>query len=170
MKAIYLTGFMGVGKTTIGEGLSKNLNIPVIDTDQEIEKKLNMEIKKIFSEYGEAYFRHQESAILKEMPQRNAIITTGGGIVMKEENRTWMKNNGIIILLSADIQTIFERVQKDVNRPLAKKKTIEQLKDLFESRIRFYEECNYKVETTGKEIEQIVNEIAILVKNNEVWK
>lgn len=87
LEAIYLTGFMGAGKTTVGQQLAQNMKLPVIDTDQEIVKKLNKSIKEIFEENGEAFFRDQETKILKELPTKDVIITTGGGIVIKDENR-----------------------------------------------------------------------------------
>lgn len=164
MKAIYLTGFMGAGKTTIGEKLAEKLQLKVLDTDQQIEKKLNITIKEIFTKYGEDFFRKEETNILKELPVNDVIITTGGGIVIREENRKWMKKHGQVVLLSADIETIYNRVHTDTNRPLASKKTKEELNDLYQTRIAFYEDCSFSVDTVNKEVTEIVNEIAERLK------
>ncbi|WP_226667464.1 shikimate kinase [Metabacillus litoralis] len=164
MKAIYLTGFMGVGKTTIGEELAKQLQLPVIDTDLQIEKKLNKSIREIFEQHGEQYFRDQETRILKELPTTNTIITTGGGIVINPENRKWMKKNGQVVLLHADIDTIYERVHADLNRPIASKKNKAELTDLYQSRVEFYKDCTFIVKTAHKNIDEIVNEISERLK------
>jgi len=160
VKAIYLTGFMGAGKTTIGEELAKQLQLPVIDTDQQIERKLNKSIREIFEQHGEQYFRNQETRILKELPTTDTIITTGGGIVINSDNREWMKNNGQVVLLNADLDTIYERVHKDPNRPIASKKNKAELIELYQSRVEFYKDCTFIVETAHKNIDEIVNEIS----------
>ncbi|MGQ0415199.1 shikimate kinase, partial [Bacillus sp. HC-TM] len=91
MKSIYITGYMGAGKTTIGKALSKELHMDVIDTDQKIEEKQEKAIRDIFAEEGEMAFREYESEMLRALPVHNVIITTGGGIIERAENRKWMK-------------------------------------------------------------------------------
>ncbi|MBO1512340.1 shikimate kinase [Metabacillus bambusae] len=164
MKAIYLTGFMGAGKTTVGELLAEKLNLPVLDSDQQIVKKLNMTIKEIFDLHGESFFRDAETDILKELPTEDVIITTGGGIVIKDENRALMKKNGQIILLHADVDIIYDRVHSDTNRPLASKKTKDELHALYHSRVAFYQDCSFTVGTSNKDIDEIVNEIIFRLK------
>ena len=169
MKAIYLTGFMGAGKTTIGEQLADKLNVSVLDTDQLIVQKLNSTIKEIFEQYGETYFRQAENDILTELPTENVIVTTGGGIVINDENRGIMKKNGHVILLHANIDITYERVHTDTNRPIANKLTKAELNKLYQSRISFYEDCTIKIETSNKNIEEIVDEIiAQLTKIKEL--
>lgn len=168
LKAIYLTGFMGAGKTTVGEQLAAEMNIPVLDTDQEIVKKLNKSIKEIFEQQGERFFRLEETKVLKELPTENFIITTGGGIVIKEENRAWMKEHGHIVMLHAHIDTIYERVHSDQNRPLASKKSKDELYQLYQSRENFYKDCTMLIETDQKNIEDIVKEIITRLKENEI--
>jgi shikimate kinase len=155
---------MGAGKTTVGELLAEKLNLPVLDSDQQIIKKLNMTIKEIFDQHGESFFRDAETEMLKELPTENVIITTGGGIVIKDENRALMKENGQIILLHADIDIIYDRVHSDTNRPLASKKTKDELYALYHSRVAFYQDCSFTVETSNKEIDEIVNEIILRLK------
>ena len=169
LKAIYLTGFMGAGKTTIGGRLAEKLNVSVLDTDQLIVQKLNSTIKEIFEQYGETYFRQAENDILTELPTENVIVTTGGGIVINDENREIMKKNGHVILLHANIDITYERVHTDTNRPIANKLTKAELNKLYQSRISFYEDCTIKIETSNKNIEEIVDEIiAQLTKIKEL--
>ncbi len=168
LKAIYLTGFMGAGKTTVGEQLAAKMKLPVLDTDQEIVKKLNKTIKEIFEQHGENFFRLEETNMLKELPSENIIITTGGGIVVKEENRAWMKEHGHIVMLHANIDTIYERVHTDQNRPLASKKSKDELHQLYQSRENFYKDCTLLIETDHKSIEEIVKEINTRLKEKEI--
>ena len=168
LKAIYLTGFMGAGKTTVGEKLAAEMNLPVLDTDQEIIKKLNKSIKDIFEQQGEHYFRLEETKMLKELPTENIIVTTGGGIVIKEENRAWMKEHGHIVMLHADLNTIYDRVHSDQTRPLASKKSKDELYQLYKSRESFYKDCSLLIETDHKNIEVIVKEIKERLKESEI--
>ncbi|MDQ0231961.1 shikimate kinase [Metabacillus malikii] len=165
MKAIYLTGFMGAGKTTIGEALAERLALPVRDTDKEIERTTGLTIKQIFEEHGEQYFRDLETEILKNLPKDNIIITTGGGIVIRNENRIYMKESGVIILLHADLDVIYDRIHHDSNRPIANKKSKEELVTLYLSRESYYEDCTRKINTDNKSIDDITEEIIQSLKN-----
>lgn len=122
MQAIYITGFMGAGKTTIGKALSDKLGIPVVDTDQRIEEKHGKLIRDIFAEEGEISFRQYESAMLQALPTSDIIITTGGGIVESTNNRQWMSENGIVVYLYCDPYVIAERLSEDTTRPLFQKR------------------------------------------------
>ncbi|WP_077618789.1 shikimate kinase [Bacillus sinesaloumensis] len=159
MKAIYLTGFMGAGKTTIGQKLGQALNVPVVDTDQFIEEKVGKRIADIFSEDGEQTFRKYERSYLKEIPTRNIVTTTGGGIVIQEENRRWMKENGYVVFLYCDIDKIFERVQIDPTRPLFDSEKKENTIKLYNERMPFYNEAHYKIDTTEKNLDEVVNDL-----------
>ncbi|CAG9613902.1 Shikimate kinase [Bacillus rhizoplanae] len=164
MRALYITGFMGAGKTTIGKALSSVLHIPVIDTDQRIEEKTKKIIRDIFSEEGEDVFRKYESEVLQLLPTKDCIITTGGGIVEKAENRQWMKEHGTLIYLYCDPYVIAERIAGDTTRPLFQKENIPSFIEKFEKRQAYYEEAVLKIETTNKSIETIVQEIQTQIK------
>ncbi|MGH0776048.1 shikimate kinase AroK [Bacillus cereus] len=159
MKSIYITGYMGAGKTTIGKALSKELHMDVVDTDQKIEEKQEKAILDIFAEEGEMAFREYESEMLRSLPVRNAIITTGGGIIEREENRKWMKENGIVVYLYCDPHVIVERLREDTTRPLFQKKDIDAFVTKFESRRAYYEEAHIHIDTTNKSVKQIMNEL-----------
>ncbi|MGD6815506.1 shikimate kinase [Metabacillus sp. 113a] len=160
MERIILTGFMGAGKTTAGKALGNRLSVPVYDTDVLLEQKLGMSMNEIFDQFGEEEFRRKETAMLRELPEGPAVITTGGGIVMKEENRELLKQKGRIFYLSCEFNALYERLKEDTTRPLLKEKTKEQIYQLFESRMSAYEEGAIVIETTGKNPKEIAADIA----------
>lgn len=159
MRSIYITGFMGAGKTTIGKTLSKKMGIPVVDTDQKIEEKQGKLIRHIFEEEGEVTFRQYESEVLRSLPTNHLIVTTGGGMVEREENRQWMKANGIVVYLYCDPYVIVERLREDTTRPLFQKENIDAFVEKFEKRRPYYEEATVHIDTTNKSVEEIIEEL-----------
>lgn len=150
---------MGAGKTTVGQILSENLSIPVIDTDHYIENLLNKKISEIFEQNGETKFRDIETDALQEICKKSPkIVTTGGGIVLREENRRLMKQKGKIFFLYCDIEETTKRLATDNSRPLFKA-DLEENKIRFEARLPLYREANFTIDTTKKTVEQIVAEI-----------
>ncbi|MBM6617306.1 shikimate kinase [Bacillus suaedaesalsae] len=162
MKAIFLTGFMGAGKTTIGKELSKHFNIPAIDSDEEIEKQMNTTVRSIFETRGENYFRTLETNVLRSLPTEDVIVTTGGGIVKLEENRKWMKENGNVIYLHCDFPILWERLRNDDTRPLIVTK--EHTEKLYETRREQYMDHHLMVDTSVKTVFEVVLEIAEKIK------
>ncbi len=131
-----LIGFMGSGKTTISNALSKITGFKEVDVDQYIVKKAGMPISEIFKKYGEEYFRKLETQALKELQNRQGqIISCGGGAVLKDENVEILKSNSLIVRLEATPETIFERVKDSTTRPLLNgNMSIERVKELMASR------------------------------------
>lgn len=164
MKSIYLTGFMGVGKTTIGQALATKLGLPVLDTDTLIEQNMKLEVKDIFEQYGEGYFRKQETKILQELAVRNTLVTTGGGIVTVQENIDWMKENGCMLFLYADPEVIWKRLENDTSRPLVKQKKKEEVIELFTTRLPLYNQAHITVNTTGLTLEDSIEAVYIAIK------
>lgn len=160
MKPIYLIGFMGSGKTTIGKELAACLNQEVIDTDEEIVKRENKNINDIFAQHGEGYFRSLESLILNEMDGRAGVITTGGGIVINPENRKRLSETGIVFFLFASPEEIFKRIEKDHSRPLLKGDKKRLIRELYEKRMPLYiETAHVIIDTTNKDKAEIIQEI-----------
>ena len=151
---------MGAGKTTVGMELAKKLNYKLIDTDYSIENDQSREIKDIFSEDGELFFRNLETLKLKELINvENAIISTGGGIILKDENRSIL-NNLFTIYLKADFENIFNRIKQDTSRPLLlTDDPYNTAKDIFKSRQSVYESFKIHVCTDNKTPHQVVEEI-----------
>ena len=151
---------MGAGKTTVGMELAKKLNYKLIDTDHSIENDQSRKIKDIFSEDGELFFRNLETLKLKELINvENAIISTGGGIILKDENRSIL-NNLFTIYLKADFENIFNRIKQDTSRPLLlTDDPYNTAKDIFKSRQNVYESFKIHVRTDNKTPHQVVEEI-----------
>lgn len=166
VKAIYITGFMGAGKTTVGRALGEKMNLPVFDSDEWIIKKEQRSIEEIFKEKGEPYFRKIETNILQSLPTENAIITTGGGIILKEENRVFMKKNGTVIFLDCRPEVIFERLKEDDSRPLLSGNKMKEIKTRLKERLPLYKEADYTVDTSFLNVNEIVEQIVqFMIKN-----
>ena len=119
MENIVLCGFMGSGKSTIGKMLSNTLDMPLIDTDEYIEKKLNMSIPQIFAEKGENFFRQTELEVCRELSALSGyIISTGGGTLLKSENVSAVKQSGTVFFLNVSEEAVLYRLRNDTSRPL----------------------------------------------------
>ena len=141
MKPIVLIGMMGSGKTTVGKTLATELKLPWVDTDIYIEETNNQTISSIFKKYGEAYFRDCETKALQKLMNLSGVISTGGGIIVRQENRKLLQKETFVIYLKTEIPTLIQRLDP-TNRPLLKNENIEQkLISLFEARANFYEQC-----------------------------
>ncbi|GMQ57763.1 shikimate kinase [Vallitalea sediminicola] len=163
---ILLVGFMGSGKSVVGEKLSKILNRNFIDTDTEIEKEEERSIKDIFNDDGEEYFRNLESRYLETLVDKsNHIISTGGGIVLKESNREMLKKIGKVIFLHADVEHILNNVENDDTRPLLQTEDyVKTISEMLESREdKYLSTADIIIQTSGKEVESIAEEIISLL-------
>ena len=121
MRNIILCGFMGSGKTTLAKRLSEKLNMPFLDTDEEISKQEGKSITEIFAENGEAYFRTLETELIKRLSKEEGkIISLGGGLAAKTENHTYLKKAGTVIFIDCPVDKILYRILGDSSRPLTK--------------------------------------------------
>ena len=162
MHNIFLIGFMGVGKSTIAKILAKELQMELVEMDETIEAESGMSINAIFEQYGEQHFRNLESALVEHIAQKGgAVVSCGGGAVLREQNVQRMKESGEIIFLSATPETIYERVKHSTKRPLLNgNMNVEYIASLMERRRVAYEGAADKViSTDGKYKSQIVDEI-----------
>ncbi len=160
---LILIGFMGSGKTTIGKQLSREMGRPIVDTDSLIEEKQGRAISEIFAAEGEACFRQLETECLRELLSggNNQIIATGGGLPMREENRSLLKQLGRVIYLKASVTEVLKRLAGDTTRPLlAGSDFAEKTKVLLEQREPVYEEAaDIVIDTTTKDVNGIIEEI-----------
>ncbi len=161
MKNIYLVGFMGTGKTSVGKELAKKKKRPFLDLDDLIELREKRIISEIFSEKGEPYFRKAEKKALKEVSkEKNFVVACGGGIVLDTQNIKIMKKTGVIICLSASVDVIFKRILGSTRRPLLNvadpKKQIEFLLRL---RSPYYALADAAINTSRLSIEKAAEKI-----------
>lgn len=159
---IALIGFMGVGKTTIGNELSKRLDMELIDTDKFIQEKMNISVQEIFKKYGEKDFRQIEKDVIRELnKKRNLIISCGGGVCLNEENIENIRKNNKVILLKASSETILKRLENDRKRPLLNgKMNKEYIEKIIEDRKENYHRAaDIIIHTDGKSVEEITGEI-----------
>lgn len=116
---IFLVGPMGVGKTTVGKLLAEELGLAFIDCDQVIEDRAGASIAWIFDMEGEAGFRDRETRVLEELTNRaGVLLATGGGVVTRASNRTYLRRHGVVVYLNASVELLVERTAKDKRRPL----------------------------------------------------
>jgi len=167
-KNIIIIGFMGAGKSVVGKMLADQLNRIFIDTDQLIETRAGASINQIFQEHGEEYFRKMESeaaASLLEYPQGSFVAATGGGIMLREENRRILKKAGKIILLQVSAEEAFKRVGASGNRPLLKDpRPLEKIGELLEVRKEYYAVHDLSINTDGKTPEELCEAICAGLK------
>lgn len=166
MKNIVLTGFMGTGKTEVGKILSRKLGYVLVDTDTEIEKEQGITITEIFKQYGESKFREIESNVIKRLSEiNNAVISTGGGAVLRQENMDNLRKNGVIICLTASAETILKRTGNNNDRPLLQvDNPLQKIKELLEFRRPYYEKADVMIDTEGKTPLGVADEIIEKVK------
>lgn len=149
---IFLTGFMGAGKTTVGSVLAGKIGAQFCDLDVFISARESASVDEIISLRGEAEFRKLESEALAEVCEKpgTGVVATGGGVVLSESNRAAMKQSGVAIYLKADFETLMRRISQDAPRPLLKVSYPEtKAAEIFSGREHLYETACLTVETDG---------------------
>lgn len=159
---IILVGMMGAGKTTIGKELLNVLkDYTLIDMDSEIENREKMKISEIFKKYGEKHFRELETNLLKELSKnQNQIISTGGGVFEKEENRNILKETGTVFYLKASAEKLFDRIKSQTHRPLLQQGFgIQKVKSILDNREANYSKADIIIDTENMLPQNIVKRI-----------
>ena len=162
-KQIFLTGFMGTGKTVVGELLARSMKREFLDTDKLVENKTGLSIPEIFDRFGEKYFRDRESEVLEDLQEYkpgSLVVSTGGGIVLREKNRQIMQEIGLIVLLTASPDEIVRRTGGAQDRPLlAGDDPDRKVASMLQEREEHYRHCEVRVDTTGMAPIQVARKI-----------
>jgi shikimate kinase len=160
-KNIILTGFMGVGKTSVGTQLAKDLGYTFVDIDKLIEMDQNLSITSLFSKFGAPYFREVEAAIIQQvMMGEGQVVSTGGGAVILDANREAFKKGGFVVCLTASPDVIFERIKHEIHRPLLQTADPKvKIKELLDSRAKFYAQADACIDTSEKSVVDVIKAI-----------
>ena len=135
---VYIIGMPGSGKSSLGRRVASNLGLPFIDTDQRIEQSVGCSTSDIFAHYGEQAFRNAETNMLIELSrEQGSIVSTGGGLVMRDVNREIMRNTGVIVLLDRPLEEIMGDIKLN-RRPLLAQKGLGEVERLYHERIELY--------------------------------
>lgn len=159
---IVLIGFMGVGKSTVSDYLGRTFAMETVEMDDVIAQREGMSIPDMFATHGEEYFRELETGLLVELQShRNTVISCGGGAALRERNVAEMKKNGRVVLLTAEAETVYERVKDGDDRPILRgRKSVEGILELMEQRRERYEAAaDLVIETDHKTVPQICEEL-----------
>lgn len=170
---IYLTGYRGTGKTSVGTIVAQSLGWPMIDLDEVVEKEAGRSIRQIFEDGGESLFRELESRALFSVPVTpQVVVSLGGGAILSKENRHWIHHNGTCLWLDSDAETLAERIHGDEStekrRPaLTNLGSLDEIRRLLDERRPFYEEvADHRIETGGKTIDQVAEEVLSFYGNH----
>lgn len=171
MRTIILIGFMGAGKTTVGARLAEKRGLPLADTDAMIEEAAQMTISDMFAAKGENYFRAVETRVLEELLNRKEgfVLSVGGGLPMREENRRLLKQLGTVVYLKVSAETVLNRLEGDTTRPLlAGPDGRERVTALLKERGPVYEEAaDMILKVDGKAVEDLVKELEERMEGQE---
>lgn len=164
MNHVILIGFMGAGKTTLGRRLARARHMTFIDTDDRIVEKAGMPVTAIFEKYGEERFREMETEALREImtEKGRCVVSVGGGLPMRAENREYLKALGQVIYLRATAETLIGRLGHDCSRPMLRGGDLRsRIETLMEKRRDTYEAvADLAVDTDGKGFERLILEIS----------
>jgi 3-dehydroquinate synthase len=169
---VVLCGFMGTGKSAVGEALARRLGVQFVDTDRIIEERTGMTVARIFDSNGESHFRALEAEVCRALdPSGGAVIATGGGMVMDRRNFVHLQSLGTTVLLEASHDAILERAGSVGDRPLlapARGAGIEARRSLvaslLESRRNVYEQCDLRLDTTTRTVEEAAFDLAEMLQ------
>lgn len=151
--SVVLIGLMGAGKTTIGAALAKRMGREFVDLDHALESKTGVSIATIFEVEGEAHFRDRETSTLRDLAHlRNVVLSTGGGAVLREENRVLLRAMGQVIYLHAPPEVSYQRLRRARDRPLLKTEDpLARLRELYRARDPLYRETAHFVVDADRE-------------------
>jgi len=154
---LYLVGFMGTGKSTVGRQVAKQMNFQFVDSDQEIERTQGKPVSAIFAEQGEAAFRRMEREFVEHgHPVQGCVVACGGGLVVPPGMLELLRSRGIVICMHAPIETIIERIMHTTHRPLLQvEDRAQRLRELYAQREALYRRTGTMVLTDNRPLREI---------------
>ena len=162
--SVFLIGLPGSGKSTVGRQLARRLGLPFVDVDQAIEARIGCPIRTFFEQEGEARFREIESEVIDEVSQGPAqIVSTGGGAVLRAENRQRLRERGSVVYLRSSPEELFRRLRHDRNRPLLQvEDPLAKLRELHAQRHPLYAQtAHFTIDTGRPSVATLVNMITM---------
>lgn len=163
---LYLVGFMGTGKSTVGRGVARRIGFRLLDSDHEIERIQGRSIPEIFARDGEAAFREMEREFIENgHPAERMIVACGGGLVVQPGMLALLQSKGVVICLHASLETVLERTQRHRNRPLLEvEDPMARIRELYAKREAIYKRSGSLVLTDGRPLNDIVAHVV------RVWR
>lgn len=163
MNHIVIIGFMGSGKTRVGKRLAQDLDLPFIDVDRVIMKKMNLSVSEIFQRFGEPFYRALETLVIKELinDKEKKVVSLGSGLPMQEQNQKYMKQLGTIVYIKGSLETLRKRLEMGSSNPLIEgDDKDEKIKKLLKQRDPVYSKyADIEVVTGVKPFEALIEEI-----------
>lgn len=161
MKHLILTGFMGVGKSTVGPLVASQLKLPFIDSDQQFEKEFGLHSSSYIRRFGIRAFRKWEKQFLRKiLNKQSLVLATGGGMVLQKINLNRMNSKGYVVWIDVPLPLLLARIKNAASRPLLPTPlTLKHLREIFQERRAFYKKCHLKVSSTFEKPEKIANQI-----------
>ncbi|WP_223904591.1 shikimate kinase [Rhodoferax lithotrophicus] len=159
---ISLIGLPGSGKSTVGRQLARRLQLPFLDSDHVIEQRLGCSIREYFEREGEDHFRDMEEAVIDELTQLpEGVLSTGGGVVLRPNNRLHLRERTQVVYLNSMPDELFRRLRHDKNRPLLQvADPLQRLRDLYVQRAPLYREtAHFSIDTGRPSVSTLVNTI-----------
>ena len=176
---IYLNGFMGSGKSTIGPILANTLGWDFFDLDKEVEKQLQTNILEIFMQKGEEYFREKECEILKKLSERdNVIISLGGGTAAYKDNIEFLRSTGKVIYIKVSEEVLYNRLKNKGDRPVLnnkdgsvdKENLRNRISELLKVRTPFYEQADLVIDMENQPLGLVIDKIAKIIYRSNLIK
>lgn len=164
---IFLCGFMGCGKSTVGVKLAKALNVPFVDMDTYIEEQAGKSIPEIFAQEGETHFRDLETQAVRDLSDREGVIACGGGAMLRDVNARIAREHGTVLFLDVPFRTCYLRIA-NTDRPIVKRSTRQELYNLYRKRRGVYMRHSSQRIIADKSPTAIVQEITTLLEQQNV--
>lgn len=164
---LYLVGFMGTGKSTVGRQVARQMGFEFLDSDHEIERQQGKPVAQIFAEDGESKFRALERAYIESgHPERKSVVSCGGGLVVPDGMIELLHQRGVVVCLHASIETILERTSHATHRPLLEVANREErLRELYANRVEVYRRTGTQVLTDRRQLKEIAAHVLRVYRN-----